>query len=350
MKILKIIAYFFATVILLFIGFLVYSTLTWYNPEAKLVITESSKNETIHCDSVYKALSWNIGYAGLGSNMDFFYDRGTKVRDTYERTIINLDSVRNFIKKNSDNQFILLQEVDLNSKRSYRVNQKDSIERDIMKYNSVALNYSSWFVPVPPDEPMGKVKSGLVSFCDYEPKESVRYAYPGMFSWPNRLFNLRRCMLVNRYNTINNKEFIVINTHMSAFDDGSLKKQEMQFIKDFVLGEYEKGNYVLVGGDWNQSPPDFKITTFGDNFESEVFKLTNISSDFLPEGWNWVYDASAPTNRYLNEPYTEGKTFRSILDFFLVSPNITVINSKTQDLNFQNADHNPVFIQFMLKN
>lgn len=350
MKTFKVIGYSLLAVILLFAGFLAYSTITWYNPEAKLILSESSKIDVIHCDSVYEALAWNIGYAGLGSNMDFFYDRGTKVRDTKERTIANLDSIRNFINRHSAIPFILLQEVDVNSKRSYHINQKDSIAKDTRKHNTIALNYSSFFVPVPPTEPMGKVKSGVVSYCDYEPIESVRFAYPGMFGWPNRLFNLRRCMLVNRYKTSNNKDFVLINTHMSAFDDGSLKKQEMQFVKDFVIAEFEKGNYVLVGGDWNQSPPDFKITTFGDNFESEVFKLTNITSDFLPQGWKWVYDASSPTNRYLNEVYTEGKTFRSILDFFLVSPNIEVAGSKTRDLNFQFADHNPVFIEFILKN
>ena len=30
-------------------------------------------------------VSWNIGYAGLGDNMDFFYDGGRRVRDTRAR-------------------------------------------------------------------------------------------------------------------------------------------------------------------------------------------------------------------------------------------------------------------------
>lgn len=35
----------------------------------------------------------NIGYAGLGDNMDFFYDGGRRVRDSRERTARNLKEI-----------------------------------------------------------------------------------------------------------------------------------------------------------------------------------------------------------------------------------------------------------------
>jgi endonuclease/exonuclease/phosphatase family metal-dependent hydrolase len=156
-------------------------------------------------------------------------------------------------------------------------------------------------------------------------------------------------MLVNRYPTTNGKEFILINTHMSAFDDGSLKKQEMQYLKDFVQNEYQKGNYVVTGGDWNQSPPGFPLTRFGEVFKSESFRLTNIAADIMPPGWKWAFDPETPSNRYLNEPYTLGKTSRCILDIFLVSPNVEVLHNHTFDLNFRNSDHNPIQMSFRLK-
>ena len=156
-------------------------------------------------------------------------------------------------------------------------------------------------------------------------------------------------MLVNKYPTHNGKKLIVVNSHLSAFDDGSLKKQEMESLRNFVLDEYAQGNYVVVGGDWNQCPPDFELTKFGENYQSESFILSNIKSDFMPAGWKWAFDPESPTNRYLNEVYSPGKTFRCLIDFFLVSPNIEVIENQTIDLNFRNSDHNPVHMKFRLR-
>lgn len=348
MKILKylglaILAFFLALALLI-----VYATLTYYDPPKELVISQSSTPDTIKCNQEFNLLSWNIGYAGLGDNMDFFYDEGKKVRDTYERTIINLDSITRFIKRKSSYPFILLQEVDIRSKRSYRINEMEGFQAIGEYHSSLAQNYKVKFVPIPPSSPLGQVNSGVMSLSKYQPASSTRYAYPGQFDWPTRLFNLRRCMLVNRYPTNNGKEFILINTHNSAFDDGSLKKQEMEFLREFVLNEYSKGNYIVVGGDWNQAPPSFKLNTFGENYKVDFFKLTNIADDFLPSDWKWVYDPENPTNRYLNEVYNAGKTYSSIIDIFLVSPNIEVIDNQTFNLNFVNSDHNPISLKFKL--
>ena len=348
MKTLKYFGFILLAAVLLFAGFIIYSQITFYNPPQELVLNENSEFDTIRCDSTFSIMSWNIGYAGLGDNMDFFYDGGKKVRDTYERTVINLDSINQFLKRNSSRTFILIQEVDLDSKRSYFLNEMDTIVSHTDFHFAFAPNYLVGFVPIPPNSPMGKVNSGVMSLSKYFPEISKRYGYPGMFGWPVRLFNLRRCMLVNRYPTSNGKEFVLINTHMSAFDDGSLKKQEIQYLKDYVLDEFAAGNYVVVGGDWNQSPPDFPLTRFGENYQSESFLLTNIAAGFMPGDWKWVFDSTKPTNRYLNESYIPGKTFSSLIDLFLVSPNVEVVKSDTFGLNFRNSDHNPILMDFRL--
>ena len=53
------------------------------------------------------------------------------------------------------------------------------------------------------------------------------------------------------------KELIVINIHNSAYDKSGIKKnKEKQHILNFAEREFEKGNYVVIGGDWNRSPPE----------------------------------------------------------------------------------------------
>ncbi len=334
--------------VLLFVLFLVYASITYYDPPLELIVADSPTPDTIPVKVPLNALTWNIGYAGLGDDMDFFYDAGRKVRDTKERTMQNLDSIAGLLSRHRGTGFILLQEVDFDSHRSYHLREHEVLAKALGQHYAFALNYNVAFVPIPPRSPMGRVTSGVVSFSRYDADISTRYAYPGQFGWPNRLFNLRRCMLVSRYPTKNGREFILINTHKSAFDDGSLKAQEMQLLKEFALQEYGRGNYVVVGGDWNQSPPEFPLSTFGENYRVDFFKLTNVAPNYMPEGWQWAFDPGAPTNRYLNEPYTPGKTFRTILDFFLVSPNVQVLGCKTIDLNFRHSDHNPVTINFVL--
>ncbi len=280
--------------------------------------------------------------------MDFFYDSGKKVRDTRERTMINLDSINHFLKRNSSRTFMMIQEIDLHSKRSYFINEVDVLMKHLNYYSVIAPNYVVGFVPIPPASPMGQVNSGIMNLSKFLPVNSIRYGYPGLFGWPNRLFNLRRCMLVNRYHTTNRKELVLINTHISAFDNGRMKELEMKYLKDFVMAEYAKGNYVIAGGDWNQSPPNFPLTKFGKNYKVDFFKLTNIEADFMPNTWKWIFDPQTPTNRYLNEAYSPGKTVRCVIDQFLISPNIEVLDNKTFDLRFRNSDHNPITMSFKL--
>ncbi|KAB2870921.1 MAG: hypothetical protein F9K37_04625 [Bacteroidales bacterium] len=336
------------TILALFILFIAYSQLTYYNPSPKLEVWSSQAPDTIPTNLRLDALTWNIGYGGLGSNMDFFYDDGERVRDTKDNTLRNLDSITSFLNIHKGRSFFLLQEVDFGSHRSYNIFQPEILSTALNYQNFIGYNYDVDFVPIPVSNPMGGVISGVMTYSQKTPSFSTRYQYPGEFTWPTKLFNLRRCMLVTRYPTDNGKELVLINTHNSAFDDGSLKQQEMTFLKAFVLEEFLNGNYVVAGGDWNQSPPNFPLSTFGDNYKVPFFKLTNIDSALMPKGWTWAFDPNEPTNRYLNEPYTEGKNYTGILDFFLLSPNVKLLECQTQNLNFRHSDHNPVLISFEL--
>ena len=101
-----------------------------------------------------------------------------------------------------------------------------------------------------------------------------------------------------RFPVMNGKELLVINTHNSAYDsDGTLKAEEMNYLKNFVIAEYEKGNYVVIGGDWNQNPPGFDQNSF--NPDGVTYDQGIIAADFMPEGWTFAYDMSHPTNRNL---------------------------------------------------
>jgi hypothetical protein len=74
----------------------------------------------------------------------------------------------------------------------------------------------------------------------------------------------------------------------------------------------------------------------------------DISSDFLAD-WNWTFDNTTPTNRRVVAPYDIKTTLTTVIDFYLLSPNIEKIAIKNQALEFKYSDHNPVKIKIKFK-
>lgn len=343
MKIMKFAFKIAGILVLILAIFLTYASLSDYKPKPKELIYASSSPDTINVDNSLSLMIWNIGYCGLSDDMDFFYDGGKQVRTSKGNVIENFQYVKKTLLANDSLDFMLLQEVDTHSKRSYYVNELDSFNNLLPQFTSfLGKNYDVFFVPSPPISPLGKVTSGLVSYSKFNPKTVTRYAFPGNYSWPVKLFMLDRCFLVTRYPTNNHRELIVINTHNSAYDDGSLKKQQMEYLKSFLLKEYQKGNYLIVGGDWNQSPPDDEYSEIREDSPTKRFVLNPINKEYLPKDWSWVYQKNTPTNRYLNAPYEKEKSITPIIDFYLMSPNILPEDVKVLNNEFQYTDHLPV--------
>ncbi|NJM15622.1 MAG: hypothetical protein HC896_09855 [Bacteroidales bacterium] len=94
---------------------------------------------------------------------------------------------------------------------------------------------------------------------------------------------LDRCFLLQRFGLSNGKQLVVINTHNSAYDDGTLRNLQMNYLKTILKNEQASGNYIIVGGDWNQCPPGFIPNYNGHVFDS--VQLKTITQDYLIN-WN----------------------------------------------------------------
>jgi len=340
----------FLVIVILYVAFvIVYSYATAYNPDElqNIEVTNIGK-EVIHTSNNIQILSWNIGYAGLGKEMDFFYEGGEKVRPEKNLYKQYLEDIKqNLISYKDVNDIIILQEVDIHSKRSYFANQFEIFSQLLSSHTAIsAINYQSSFVPVPWLNPMGKVRSGLATYSKYQPIKAIRYSTLGNYFWPKSMFMLKRCILFTSFNLDNNKELILLNIHNSAFEDeDELRELELKLIMEVALEEYQKGNYVIIGGDWNQNPPNCESNLFV-GYKSKVVRP--IHDDFLPGGWHWSFDPVTPTNRDVNKPFDLENTHCTILDYFVLSPNIDLIDIETIDLGFEFSDHNPVNIKIRL--
>ena len=336
--------------VLLYLGSVIaYGSFTDYQPPESETLTIQGEASLTTVPDTLDFLIWNIGYCGLGKDMDFFYDGGEQVRPEETQFLGYLNGVVASTAGFNDYDFLLYQEVDKDSKRSYYKNEMDLLLEKLPNHTSTfGLNYRVEFVPLPFTEPLGQTNGGLGTFSKYAPKEAKRFSFPGNYDFPTSLFMLDRCFMVNRYATASGKELVVINTHNSAYDDGGLKAQQMEFLKKFLLTEYEKGNYLIVGGDWNQCPPNFDPNSFGIGLENAISQI-NIAPDYLPMDWAWVYDPKVPTNRKLEKPYDPHNTFRTLIDFYLISPNIQALQVSGINMDFANSDHQPVALKIALK-
>jgi endonuclease/exonuclease/phosphatase family metal-dependent hydrolase len=344
--ILKVLLFVVLLAIIGFIGLIVYAVITDFKPKEKEIVFSSDKVQKLKYPLKLSVVTCNIGYCGLDKDMDFFYDGGTKVFTPKASCINNLLEVKKFLKQNDSADFIFIQEIDKGSKRSYNINEYDSVSKTLNEYSPFfAKNYDVFFVPLPPATPMGKVLSGLATFSKFQPSSSIRYSFPGEYGFPKQLFMLDRCFLVNRYPLENGKELIVINTHNEAFDPGQIRKAQMAYLRDFLLKEFENGNYIITGGDWNQTPPQFKSEFTGNKTDTTQMV---IPADFLPSGWKWLFDNTTPSERNVVAAYNPSTTTTNVFDFFLISPNISMVSVKGLQLNFQNSDHNPVKIKVKL--
>jgi endonuclease/exonuclease/phosphatase family metal-dependent hydrolase len=323
------------------------ATLSDYDPPDKEILNPvgaSSVNQ-INMKKI-SLMTWNIGYGGLGEQMDFFYDGGNRVRPTRNYYNECWTGIEAFLLENSEFDFMLLQEVDEKAKRSYRNNQVEKINGLFPEYQSVfAKNYDVLFVPVPVNNPMGKVVAGMMNLSKCKAITSERISFPGNFSWPKGIFMLDRCFIIQRFVVNDEKVLTLINTHNSAFDDGELRAQQFKLLRNTALEEFAKGHYVIIGGDWNQNPPGFNPSLIQNGDLAGKNDLPNVPDSFMPAGWQWAFDPSTPTNRNVSVPYQRGQTSATILDYFLISPNLELINIQTIDLGFEFSDHNPVVME-----
>ena len=312
-------------------------------------VLRTGENTSLAVGDSVTVLSWNVGYGGLGKDSDFFMDGGKDSKSADRETVGRyLEGIHRTIV-DQDPDLVLLQEVDTDSSRTYGIDERGLLAQG-MSSQTFAFNYSCPFVPIPMP-PIGKVHSGLLTMTNgAEIERAERISLPCPFTWPTRVANLKRCLLVSYLPVAgSDKQLVLVNLHLEAYDDGEGKVAQTNQLREFITAEYEKGNYVIAGGDFNQIFPGSLArypNTHPENWEPGV-----LDANLLPDGWALAYDLRTPTCRLLNQPYDPSDTVGTqyyVIDGLIVSPNLTVKSVETIDAQFENSDHNPVRLELVL--
>ena len=346
--VLRILGIVLGVAVLALVGLIIFLSVTEYNPADRQPAEDISvQSGAAAADKELTFYSWNIGYAGLGKDSDFFMDGGKMVNPPSREAVEeNLAAIKSFIASNPADGW-LLQEVDRNSARSEYIDEVALLSESFSGSYAFSYNSKCPFVPIP-WPPMGKVEGGVTTLTTFEMSANAeRIALPNPFSWPVRIANLKRCLLVTRHPVEGtDKELVIVNLHLEAYDNGEGKIAQTKFLMQVLQEEYEKGNYVIAGGDFNQTFPGTLDIFPVQN--SELWVPGVMENTALPEAWQYAYDVDTATCRLLDHPYDETSQLY-IIDGFIVSPNVRVESVETIDLQFENSDHNPVKLNVTLQ-
>lgn len=322
--------------------------ITDYNPDEieKLDITKNTE-EVLNASEPIRMAIYNVGFGGLDANQDFFMDGGTGSGASNQDDIKNnLNEMTSFLKS-TDSHIYMIQEVDINSKRSFELNEKELIGRELAEYaQTSATYYKVPFVPLPLSRPLGKIHMDLLTLSKTQIKNANRYTLPNIDAIPYKYFYLDRCMLENTIPLSNGKNLIVLNVHLSAYDsNGTVKREQLEWIERYIENADLENNYYVFGGDWNLIMTDTSKEDISNQRDYWVEK----PKDFKAGGFKWIYDDRVNTVRELDAPYEKGKSFERVIDGYLVSPNLEVLSVETVDMGFKYSDHNPVLLEIKVK-
>ena len=344
---------FLALVLTLVGGFLIFATATTLQvKDEEDMKINGSVVDKVNADQTLKLLTWNVGYGALDEKQDCYWDGGKGVTGESKEVVKNnIETISQKIAQ-EDPDIFFIQEIDINSKRSFNINELQLLreEKEDDYNNSYACNFKAGFIPLPLYNPFGKVEGGITTFCKYRITESKRVQLPIPFKWPVSLLNLKRCLLVNRSPIEgSDKELVMINLHLEAYDDGEGKAKQLKQLMDLMQEEVNKGNYVIAGGDFNQCFSNVDLTKYP-KMNDWVCPIIDVEQY---KDFTFNMDDRVPTCRSLYKTYVGNDTSYTnfqhyMLDGFITSNNITVNSLETLDLGFKNTDHNPVVMSVSL--
>ena len=354
-KILKAVMSIVLAFVLVVVAYAGYVLLSYSRIEDRQEITPSVTGaaESVQTEESYTAIIQNLGFGAYTQDFTFFMDGGTQSWADSEESVKKCINAAADKAESYNPDFILFQEVDFDSTRSYHINQREMLETRFADYSGAfAVNYHSAFLAYPFTQPHGASNSGILTLSRFNILSSLRRSLPISESF-SKFLDLDRCYSVSRVPAENGKELVIYNVHLSAYGGSDeIRAAQMNMLFEDIKGEYDKGNYCLCGGDFNHDFTGDSTQKLNGGQTVDFGWAQPFPEEFLPECiircTDYTGDELVPTCRNCDIPYEKGNpTF--IVDGFLVTDNIEVSRVENIQTDFVYSDHNPVLLEFILK-
>jgi len=225
------------------------SLVTTYEDVESAIYYEDASQESAEFNDTLKVMTWNIRFGA--ARIPFFGDScGDRVLMTQAETEGYLNSIVDYINS-TEPDILLLQEVDISSKRSAYVNQLQYIlDRTHLNYGVYA---SMWNAEIIPSDGLGRVDVGNAVLSRWEITDAERIQLPLRTDQDalTQYFYLRRNILKAKIALPIDKAFYAVNIHATAFATDDTKQKHIARYKE-VLDDLDLlGATFVTGGDLN---------------------------------------------------------------------------------------------------
>ncbi|MEM1239900.1 MAG: endonuclease/exonuclease/phosphatase family protein [Cyanobacteria bacterium P01_H01_bin.26] len=274
-------------------------------------------------------VSYNIGYlSGLTNNQAVERSK-TLFDDNLAGAISALRPL------NAD--IIAFQEIDLDSKRSYGVNQVDALANALgFAKAGLAINWNKNYVPFPYwpiSAHFGKIISGQAVLSRYPIAENQRIVLDKVANRPffyNAVY-LDRLAQVTQLQ-VGNRPLLVINVHLEAFDNPT-RFSQTRAVQE-LAETYARDYPVLLVGDFNSAL----------NRPEEGERSIEIMAD------SQIFASALPKSQWTSQPTYPSDTPEYKLDYLFYTPATIELNdTRVVTEAGQASDHLPLVVTFTLK-
>ncbi len=316
--------------------------------------------------TVVRVMTWNIRF-GAGRIAWFGDACGDRVLLSENEVYASLQAIVETINKEKPD-ILLLQEVDLNSKRSGYIDQLQWLLDHT--YFNYAVCGSQWKAQFIPSDGLGRMdeENAILSRWKISDARRTQLELRKDQDKLTRYFYERCCMVTGRIEIPHVNNLFAVNIHASAFaTDDTKHKQLMQF-KDEMDRISKNGGWFVAGGDLNTIPPGSDSTdycmedmcpgeSFHHSFDDPMHKE---GSNYEPEK-NWLdtlyatYKCAVPRDLYKNNQVNffthttrPDQFWDRTLDFLFTNYQWADNSVVTHQDATKQSDHAPVSVLFVL--
>jgi endonuclease/exonuclease/phosphatase family metal-dependent hydrolase len=275
-------------------------------------------------------MNYNVKFGG--GRIDFFFDcHGRRVLMSKDEVIANLQGLATKINQ-VDPDVLVLQEVDINSKRAAYVDQMQwLLDHTRLGYGVYA---SQWKADYVPSDGIGAVDSGNGILSKFPLADAQRIALPLRTdqSAIERYFYLRRNILRARLDVPIARPVYVVAIHAEAYAKDGTKKQHIDRFKEELDALNDSGALVIAAGDFNTLPPGTQKTSgfpdsvctnedfIADDYSAETTWLDALYQSYTPE--IPLSDYQADNSRYFSHTTDKDGFWNRKLDFIFTNSTV----------------------------
>ena len=340
-----------------YIGFLQYSYKR-IEDDTKLKV-DRNRTWYLHLNEEYSIVSYNVSSGIYSSDFSSQYYSATDLSGkklTGDHFTSDLQTVTDNISgavryvKALDPDLYLFQSVDYAATRSHKLDEVETIGLELRRLSKIySANYQTMYQFWPPAKPVGIVNSGTYTVSKYKVVSVLRKQLPIDENFISK-FAAKDAGVSLCYLPISgsDSELVLMNVDLSEYSGKAWQKQ-FDTVLELAQAEYEKGNYVIVGGDF-KADVAYSVNRFNGEYKQDS-DLIEVSNTSLGENFNLVIPDNYTTQasyRVANEAYAKGHSLEYTSDGFFVSDNLSA-KSTIIDTRYRYSNHNPVQMSFTLK-